>query len=55
MPRGMSAFGTKRKSKVCLLMTTFGGIADIATKLLTKDGVADHGANIVKLPSLLRQ
>jgi hypothetical protein len=27
MPRGMSAFGTKRKSKVCLLMSTFGGIA----------------------------
>ena len=33
----------------------FWGIADIATKLLTKDGVAGRATNIAELPLLLRQ
>jgi len=33
----MSAFGTKRTSECAQLMSAFGGKADIAAKLLTKD------------------
>jgi hypothetical protein len=37
MSPAMSAFGTKRTSHSCRRMSAFGGKADIAAKLLTRD------------------